>query len=465
MLNLLIKPAWLLVENQVQNQVGHAAMGTYLALLSLASILGAGVDLGLGQYTAKHLARMGKGSSSQLPVVLPLKWILTFLFPCLLLGVGWLLGYPGQELHLLLVIAGGFAFSQFLAFLRAMLQGLHHFRADAWVSVSERLLQLVLVAGLLGAGLSLETFVYSRTGAIVLAFGAGLLLIRLLLGKLRYELNWGQVRQVLRGSLPFALIMLVYGMNERVDLLMLEQLSSKAETGLYGAAYRWVDAAMMYLWLVLPIFFARFAASIGDKPGLQLLLRQGQVLVSAPLIFLSVFVLFYGQLLFWQFENSTARELEQMQLNLVILFGHVALQGLFALYSTLLTAGNQEKYVSKLVLMGVIANVMLNSFFIPEYGSAAAAASTLCCSALLSAGYLFLVHRKTGLQLPFDLLGKLALSAGLLAGVFKLLLYGPLDWYWNAGLAAGGYLGILGVLRVLPSKVVLPGRLRFREDK
>jgi O-antigen/teichoic acid export membrane protein len=462
LLNLLIKPVWLLIENQVQNQVGHAAFGTYMALFSFATVFGVGVDLGINQFTTKYLATPGRFQDSILQVLFPLKWAMTVLFPGLMVLGGWLWGYRNEELYFLLVIAGGYSFSQFLSFLRAILQGRQHFRADAWASVSERLLQLLLVAGLLGAGLTLESFIYSRTLAILLAFMGGLLLIRKLLGPVRYQVHWPRIRQVFRASFPFAMIMLLYGLNERVDMVMLERLSSKAETGIYAAAYRWSDAAMMFLWTVLPVFFARFAATIPNREAQQQLLRLGQVLITAPLIFVGVFVLFYGRLLFWQFDLSSALERNRMQLNLAVLFIHVMVQGFFALYSTLLTASNHEKSVSGLVALSVILNVMLNSFFIPQYGSLAAASNTLICTAMVSGGYLYLVKTKMKLPLPVDLLVKLFFAGIFLAGIFQLLQYASLAWYWNTGIAGLAYIGILFLLRLVAPKE-LKEVLRFRK--
>jgi O-antigen/teichoic acid export membrane protein len=449
LLNLLIKPVWLLVENKVQDQVGHAAFGTYMALFSFAYISGVAVDLGLNQFTSRHLAAAGPAAETFLPVLFPMKWAVTLFYPVLVVLGGWLLGYRDQELYFLLVIAVGYALSHFLAFLRAILQGRHLFQADAWASVSERLLQLLLVAVLLGAGL--ETFIYSRTGAVLLAFAGGLLVVRKYLGPLRYHVSWRQVRQVVRGSFPFALILLFYGLNEKIDMVMLERLSSKKETGIYAAAYRWVDAVMMYLWTVLPLFFAKFAAST-DRDAQGQLVRLAQVLVGVPIIFVAVFVFYYGPLLFWQFENSSAAEISRMQANAGVLFAHVLVQGFFALYSTLLTASHYEKQVSGLVMASVILNVMLNSIFIPHYGSLAAACNTLVCSVLVSAGYLYLVKVKAKVPIPIDLLLRLFAAAGLLAGVFFLLQYLPLAWYWIMGLAGLAYIGILWGLRLITRK-------------
>jgi O-antigen/teichoic acid export membrane protein len=273
-----------------------------------------------------------------------------------------------------------------------------------------------------------------------------------LLSPLGFRLSWGQVRQVLRGSFPFAMIMLLYGLNEKVDMVMLERLASKSETGIYAAAYRWSDAVMMYLWTVLPVFFARFAATAADRGAQQQLIRVGQVLVTVPLLFVGLFVFYYGRLLFWQFDNSSTQQLQRMELNLILLFVQVVVQGFFALYSTLLTASNYEKPVGRLVALSVILNVMLNSILIPAYGSVAAAANTLLCSGVVAAGYLYLVNKKMGLALPMDILLKLC-GAGLVGvGAFQLLHDGPLAWYWNTAIAGMAYTGVLVLLRILTPK-------------
>jgi O-antigen/teichoic acid export membrane protein len=96
--------------------------------------------------------------------------------------------------------------------------------------------------------------VYARTVATGVAFALLYYLITRLYGKLRIQFRREKLKELLKDSLPFAMITLVYGINERIDIVMLERLSSATEAGLYAGPYRWVDAVMMYMWTVLPIF-------------------------------------------------------------------------------------------------------------------------------------------------------------------------------------------------------------------
>lgn len=56
LLNLVIKSAWILVNNMVQDKIGHAQFGTYMALYSLGFLFIALSDLGVNQYATKTIA-------------------------------------------------------------------------------------------------------------------------------------------------------------------------------------------------------------------------------------------------------------------------------------------------------------------------------------------------------------------------------------------------------------------------
>jgi O-antigen/teichoic acid export membrane protein len=249
--------------------------------------------------------------------------------------------------------------------------------------------------------------------------------------------------------LPFAVINLVYGINEKIDMVMLERLASSREAGIYAGAYRWVDAVMMFLWTVLPIFFAKFAAHLREPREQQKLLNFGQTVLSIPLIYVAVFVFFYGEKLFWQFTHSSVGELNLLQLNLKILFVSVLVQGFFAIYSTVLTASNWELTVSKLVALSITINVVLNYFFIPQYGSLAASVNTVVSALIIAGGNILLLRPKLNITVAGWLLFKLGLSTVLLGGIFYGLSLLSGNWWVNS---AGA--GLLFVVLLFGLKII-----------
>ncbi|WP_223650255.1 oligosaccharide flippase family protein [Hymenobacter psoromatis] len=462
-LNLLVKPGWVLLENAVQNRLGHATFGLVAACSALAVVVATLADLGLTQFTVQRLATEPNFADSQFPTLLPMRGLLTGGAWLLLLGVGWGLGYRAGQLGLLAVVGGGLLLTQYGQFLRAPVQARQQFNTDAVLSVVEKLLAFGLVLALLLAGqLGLGSYVGARLAAsaftAVLFFG----LLRRLFGRLPHR--WPRRKaagQLLRASMPFAFIALLYGINERVDMVLLERLSSAREAGYYAGAYRWLDAAMMYSWTVLPLFFARFAHAAARPRELRQLLWFGQRVAALPLLLAVAFVLFRGEVLFWQFGRSTTAELAQMTLCLKILFLNVLVNAFFAIYSTLLTGTHHQRPVSWLVAASIGLNLTLNLLLLPRYGAVAAAINTLLCATLVSGGYVWLVRRRMGVAVPWHLLARLALAFGLLcAGWYAARAYLALPWWFETGLMSGYFVGLLfltGLVQVRELRKLMPG--------
>jgi len=386
LLNLLVKPGWVVVENLVQDRLGHQAFGTFTALFTLASVMAAVSDLGTTQLTTKRVAANPAFLTEYFPTLVPLKGGLSVLFLGVVVAMGWMLGYRGHTLTLLTLIEIGMLLAQYTLFLRGVLQAHQRFNTDALLSVLEKFLLLGLVLGLIPIGITLNNYVAARSVAIGFTFVVLYGLMKRLYGQVKLKLRWEHARTVLQASLPLALITLVYGLNERIDMLMLERMVSAREASYYAAAYRWGDTVMMYLWTILPLFFAKFAY-VFDKPDEQRdVLWFGQRVVTVPMLLVCAFVLFRGEVLFWQFTHSTAPEITRMVLCLKILFASVLIHAFFAIYSTLLTSTNHERAVSWLVVASTVLNVVLNVLLLPTLGAVAGAINTLVCAVFVSGG-------------------------------------------------------------------------------
>ncbi|AMR26799.1 hypothetical protein A0257_06525 [Hymenobacter psoromatis] len=450
-LSLLVKPGWVVVESLVQDRIGHVAFGTFTALSSLALILVTLSDMGLTHYSVKRLAAEPTYLATHFPTILPLRGLLNGVALLVLLALGRLLGYGGAQLGLLAAIGAGLLLTQYGQFLRGTFQAHQQFNTDALLSVVEKVLLLALVLVLLPTGLSLWAYVGVRL--VAAAFTAALLygLMTYLFGRVRYRWHWGQARQVVREALPFALITLLYGANERVDMVMLERLASPVEASYYAGAYRWVDAVMMYVWTLMPLFFARFAAALHSPSEQQALLWFGQRVVTLPLLLACAFVLFRGELLFWQFTHSTPAQLAVMTSCLKILFLNVLIQAFFAIYSALLNSTHYVGIVSRFVAGSLALNVGLNLLLLPHYGALAAAWNTLLCAALVAAGYLWLVHHRAQVAVPWGWLGRLSLAFGLLCAVWYGLQHLlALPWLLESALATAAFAGISLALGLVP---------------
>jgi O-antigen/teichoic acid export membrane protein len=175
---------------------------------------------------------------------------------------------------------------------------------------------------------------------------------------------------------------------------------------------------MMYLWTILPIFFAQFAFHRRDDIQKQNLFNFGQIVSALPMFIVGVMLYFYGDvLLSYLNKNSTASELTSMFYILRILALCIVMHGFSAIFSNILTATGYEKEVGLIILMSIVVSVVLNYLTIPIYGAMASAWVTLFNLAILSLGYLYILYRNTSIRIDSMIFFKLL---GFLVALFAI---------------------------------------------
>ncbi|MFN0200886.1 MAG: oligosaccharide flippase family protein [Bacteroidia bacterium] len=464
LLNLLVKPIYMLMETAVQNNVGHEAYGDYSAALSFAFILVWLADWGVNQHTTQSIAQDASTLKPKMPYLLSLKLSLTFLFP-LLVGVFSYLYYQStwgasanesQWNMIYLAFLGGVIMSatKLMEFYRSIFQALQAFKIDSFASVLERFLLIAGVGILLYFGINIYSFVYLRIFCLVLCcliFAVGL---RKISDTHLPKWNWQEKKQILKASFPFAMIMFLYSANDKIDQLLLKELKGSAETGLYAAAYRFLDASSNYLWIILPLFFARFAYFHANKVEKERLLYAGQIVTALPLMFLSLFVHFYGGKFLFLFKGSTGEEIMVILSCLKVLFYSSFVGGMFAIFSTLLTSTGHERFVNKIIIAGIIINVVSNLIFVPQYGCIAAAWNTLINNLFLCLCEIIYLQFKTDIRVPYWQSFKLLLLA-FFAYITFFLLYDTSHWLIVSGIVGLSYLLVAFLLKLLPSPKAL----------
>lgn len=449
LLNLLIKPIWVLTEMEVQDVVGHDAWGMYAAALSFGFLFLTLADLGINYYAAKVLAGAPDRLRDYFPQLVSVKLILLLVYPALMYAVALALGYEPTQLWLLLLLCLVQAGAQFMEFFRANFRALQRFRLDALLSVFDRVLLLGLVGLLFVTGLTIQSFVYARLLAVGLSalvfYG---LLIRLY-GWLRPRFRWTVVRELVSFSLPFAAITMLSSIHDKVDQVMLERLVGDVPTGLYAAAYRWLEAFSMYLWTVLPLFFARFAYVQREPAEQQRLLHLGQLVTGLPLTFVCAFGVFFGDKLLFLYDRSSPAELATMLACLQALFVALLINGNLAVFSTLLSATGHERFVNRVLVVSIALNVLLNALLIPSFGAVACAWATVASFLLTGSGYLLYVHWRMPVAVPWRAMGLQGLAGALLGGSFWGLNALGLPWWATTLLAGLGYAGLVLGLRLV----------------
>lgn len=420
----------------MQDTIGHESYGVFVALLSLSFLFATLSDLGVNQYVTKKLAGEPHKIDEIFPAAFGLKLLLLILYPACMSVIGFVLGYGWSELYYLWLLSFFQGGVQLILFLRANFQAHQKFFIDSFASVLDKLLLIVFLLILFQINITIENFIYAR---LISVFAAVFLLY------VFYAMNYGwekpsmdtdKLFPIIKQSIPFAMITVLYSFNERVDQVMVERLLGGKESGLYAGAYRWLDAIMMYLWIILPLFFARFAYLKNDRLLLDRTFKIGHIISFLPMCLVSGFVFLYPEKFFILFENSTAEEISMMSEILKVLFVAALMHGLFAIYSTLLTSIGYERQTSVMILISVVMNVALNFIFIPMYGVTASAWATVVSTVLLSMSYAYYLQKKNIITIPVGVIIKLVMVFVLFMSLYYGLTFTSIPWYFNTLLSA-----------------------------
>lgn len=156
-LNWLIKPIWiLLIEREVQLQLGDLGYGEYAVHLNLATLFAVLLDAGINTYISREIAV--KGKLWDLKRILYLRLGLGGAYVAAVFTFAFFQGQISYPILLMVVVNQLLAATTLL--FRAVLQGKHRFVWDSILSVTDRfvaILTLIFVFGLLGDGLQIPS--------------------------------------------------------------------------------------------------------------------------------------------------------------------------------------------------------------------------------------------------------------------------------------------------------------------
>jgi O-antigen/teichoic acid export membrane protein len=320
----------------------------------------------------------------------------------------------------------------------AVFQGYERLELVSATLVVQRLVTAAVgIAVLLaGGGVVAAAVVYAAGALLSVAVAEGLLRR---LGVHRGGLVPARWLPLVRAGIPIGLISLLMILLLRVDITMLSFLADTATVGIFGVAYRLVEAtqfipAAMAV-AMLPWLARATAAGHGYRLGLKA--------VTAVLLPLGlVFVLFAKPIVEILYGHAFDRSVLPLQLLGMI----TLLYGLNAFSSASLIARDRPLAYAALIGPVIVLDIALNFVLIPRYGADGAAFDALLASALLAALGLWQAHAVLG---PADLLG--AFTGPVLAGaaMVAIVVGLPAPWPVEAVLCALVYPAVLGAVEWL----------------
>lgn len=438
--------------------------GVYSSMLAITFITTVFTDFGLNQYLIKLTANNEEDFEPNARLILSFKLLNFVIYPVLVMGIGLLIGYQGKELVFLFALSVIKLGIELFMFFRSAMQGFQLFKFDAFASNAEKtILLLISIFLVLFANIALEDFILAR----MLSVGLTILVLWKLFTHTKFSIkpqfNRSKLFKLIKLSIPFSFVTILYSVLEKVDHLMIYKLCAteelgKIETGLYAGSYRFLDMFMMYLWTVLPMFFARFGHSSLRQSNKEDLIKVGAQITGIPLIFVGAVGMIYGEQFYFLFDSSNPAEIASMTSSAFYLYIVLILQGLFAITSTYLTSQGETTFVNITLLITILLNVILNIFFIPISKGTGAAQATLISTVFSFTIYLVYLTFKLKVKLPYLIWIKLSILCFLTLGVLILCKEYGIFWIYSALISGVVLLGgcfAFGLTDIIKFKEVL----------
>jgi len=460
LLNLLVKPFWFFgIEVSVQNRVGAEIYGFYFSLFSFSLILNILLDVGINNFNNRAIARNHHLAGDNMARIIPLKFALSFIYALIVFIIGWIIGYTKEQFGLLFILVINQFLSSFILYFRTNISGLQYFTTDSLLSVLDKTLMIVFTGLLLWGNIihkpfQIEWFVYAQTVSYVITFIITLTVLISKTGRIRLNPNIKEGIQILKKSYPYALLILLMALFNRIDSVMLERLlpDGKVQAGIYAQSFRILDAASQFSLLFATLLLPMFARMLKLKQEVNSLIRISLSLLMVAAITLAVSGNFFREdimdLLYHESGTYTARIFG------LLMIGYIFIS-ISYIYGTLLTSNGNMKTLNILAGTTVILNLSLNFVLIPRYMAAGAAWSSLISQAFYALAQVFLAVHIIKLKTRKDLLFKLLAFAILLILSTWLISSRIQLWYLGFLLSLSIALILAFVLRLIRIKEIL----------
>jgi len=399
----------------VQNTVGAESYGLYLALFNFSLIFSIILDLGITNFNNKNIAQNNQILSKHLSNIVTIKFLLAIIYTIITISLAFAIGWKSVKIHLLLFLIFNQFLSSFILYLRSNISGLHLFKTDSMISVLDKILMIIFVGYLLlnpdtnqKGVFKIEWFIYSQTLAylstLVITF---LILFRKLdFFKIRFDRKF--FIAFFKQSYPYALLILLMSFYNRVEPIMLERLLPESigasQAGIYAQAYRILDASSQFSMLFAALLLPMFAKMIKQKEEVGKLVQLSFSLIITPALILAILSFFYSSdimnLMYHEHVDISAKLLG------VLMLGFVFISTTY-IFGTLLTANGSMKQLNIMASFGMLFNIGINFYLIPNFMAEGASYSSLLTQGITALIQVFIAYKIFNFKINFLYLLKL----------------------------------------------------------
>ena len=447
-LGRILKLAVLVFATRVLGVEGWGVFSYALAFVSLFYIF---ADIGINTFITRELSKQDGDGYKYLSASLVLK-----IFLLLLSFIASLILIPHfSSIHLSLKIIGAFALLNFSDSIREFALSVNR----AMQKMEREAFVKILMNGVITILGIILLILHPNPLSLAIAYALGSIIASLVtiwivypaVKTIEWEFPFSFVKTILNFAWPFIATTIFMGLIANIDTIMLGQLRSAAEVGLYAASERVVQFLA-----IIPIFIAMatfplMSQTEGDPETSSRIFEKTMVLLLMIGFPLTIGGMLFGSniitVLFGQTYLAGGIVLTILMVSLLADFPNILL-------GNIIFAKNLQKKFILATGFGLIINIALNLYLIPRYGAIGAAFSTVA-SQLLIMGINWLLLKK---YLSFSVMPKTGKIVGATVGM-TIIIWGchriGVHFVGTVLLAIMSYGGMLWVMKESSLKQLL----------
>jgi len=428
----------------IGRHLGPGDLGKFTFALSFVAMFGVINDLGLNLLAVRDVAKEKQLAEKYLGNLITLKLmlgVLAFAFTMLLIN---LMGYPRDNVKLILLIASAALFNTLSGGMRWVFHAFQKFEYESMIGIVQNLLCFALGFSAVFLGLGIYGVGYSQilVGVLIVFLSWFVIKKRFMLVSAR--IDWSFWKEILKQSVPFALMLVFTGLYVNVDTVLLSKIKGDQAVGIYGAANRLVQAGKMVPSVIVPALFPMMAGiskagrlefnrflekSAVLMFGLALPFSVGTTILAGPII-----GLFYGA--------EFAASIPCLQ---------ILIWGMFFMYISIvlgygLISKGKQKANTLITGLGLGLSLILNFLLIPRWGNLGSSVAVLSTEFFVMSAGMFFVRRLMGFDFKGFLVPALKVAVATLVMALVLYLSRSLSLYFCVVAGVATYFGSIFAL-------------------
>jgi O-antigen/teichoic acid export membrane protein len=412
--------------------LGAEELGRYAYVIAFAFPFGAVADFGLAAFAIRELSADPSRATDD---VATLRWALLVLSvpaAAAMVVAAAMTGMAGPS-QMALAAAGLSMVMSSLATPHVVLLTAREQlgRLSTYRVASSAAASLVTVAVLLAGGTTVHLLCGAAVVQLVMLFLARALSGAKLGARRPSRATVAAASSMIVRAVPFGVLMVVFALYYRIDMLMLEWMRGSEEVGMYAAAYRFIDVVIVLAASLGAPFYPRFSGLVrSDLSGARALLEsvwRPFLALALPLSVGAYLVADEITVLLWGSQFAAAGGILR-----VLAWAAVPLVWVYVANQAL-QAANRVWTLAAVYAAGAVLNVALNLLLIPRHGAQGAAVATLICEWAVLAAIVTLLRRH--FHLLFLTAGLWRYAPALLAMAMAVSFMRP--WGLAACVAAG----------------------------